>query len=430
MNKSKLLFIFISFLFKYILNDDSNIIKNLLKWAKNNKIYINEEYLKLNKYDSNHNLPYFSSIKDIPINTTLIEIPVEKLISVQSLIDLSKNDSTFTENKNLWDKIINIKNAYINFNSTKELFFIALMFEKAKRNKKNIIFKNYRRLFNIYKYTNLDNFPLFWSQEEVNFLLNSYFYTEIKMASESIENELNIAYKDLNLEEINSEEFIKQRVILLTNSFMNNNITYIIPFVDYLKKEMYLNEADLNSTFINNTFKIFAFKNITKNKDLSLLIRRIPNSASLLYYGFTQEDNLFLNKFMVEVVNLKFRNKIGFNEIKPEIKLNITQYNLARQDFINNGNNVYAKIKIHFEQYNKEFGEFYMMRDNLLYYKEVYQNFTDGKFNEVFYGREKIKNIKRVINLEKNLIDSRIDYLNNLIENNNNEKNKQKKHDL
>ena len=71
-----------------------------------------------------------------------------------------------------------------------------------------------------------------------------------------------------------------------------------------------------------------------------------------------------------------------------------------------------------------------MMRDNLLYYKDVYQNFTDGKFNEVFYGREKIKNIKRVINLEKNLIDSRIDYLNNLIENNNNEKNKQKKHDL
>ena len=246
MNKNKFLFILISFLFKYILNDDSNIIKNLLKWAKNNKIYINEEYLKLNKYDSNHNLPYFSSIKNIPINTTLIEIPVEKLISVQSLIVLSKNDSTFTEDKNLWDKIINIKNEYINFNSTKELFFIALMFEKAKRNKKNIIFKNYRRLFNIYKYTNLDNFPLFWSQEEVNFLLNSYFYTEIKMASESIENELNIAYKDLNLKEINSEEFIKQRVILLTNSFMNNNITYIIPFVDYLKKEMYLSEADLN----------------------------------------------------------------------------------------------------------------------------------------------------------------------------------------
>jgi hypothetical protein len=120
------------------------------------------------------------------------------------------------------------------------------MFEKAKRNKKNIIFKNYRRLFNIYKTTNLDNFPLFWSQEEVNFLLNSYFYTEIKMASESIENELNIAHNDLKIDEIDSEEFIKQRVILLTNSFMNNNLTYIIPFVDYLKKEMFLQEEDLN----------------------------------------------------------------------------------------------------------------------------------------------------------------------------------------
>jgi len=430
MNKSKLLFIFISFLFKYILNDDSNIIKNLLKWAKNNKIYINEEYLKLNKYDSNHNLPFFSSIKDIPINTTLIEIPIEKLISVQSLIDLSKNDPNFNETKNLWNEIIKINNEYINFNSTKELFCIALIFEKAKRNKKNIIFKNYRRLFNIYKYTNLDNFPLFWSQEEVNFLLNSYFYTEIKMASESIENELNIAHNDLKIDEIDSEEFIKQRVILLTNSFMNNNLTYIIPFVDYLKKEMFLQEADLNSTFINNTFKIFAIKDIKKNKELSILIRRIPNSACLLYYGFTQEDNFFLNKFMVEVVNLKFRNKIGFNQIKPEIKLNITQYNLARQDFINIGNKVYAQIKVHFEQYNKKFGEFYMMRDNLLYYKEVYETFTDGKFNEIFYGREKIKNIKRVINLEKNIINLRIDYLNNLIENNNSEKNKQKKSDL
>ena len=31
MNKSRLLFIFICFLFKYILNDETNIIKNLLK---------------------------------------------------------------------------------------------------------------------------------------------------------------------------------------------------------------------------------------------------------------------------------------------------------------------------------------------------------------------------------------------------------------
>jgi hypothetical protein len=66
------------------------------------------------------------------------------------------------------------------------------------------------------------------------------------------------------------------------------------------------------------------------------------------------------------------------------------------------------------------------MKDNLQDYLNIYDRFTDGKFNEVYYGTQKIINVKRIINLEKRLIEFRLKHLNEEI----NKKKLEKKIDL
>lgn len=66
------------------------------------------------------------------------------------------------------------------------------------------------------------------------------------------------------------------------------------------------------------------------------------------------------------------------------------------------------------------------MKDNLEDYLKLYDKFTDGKFNEIYYGNQKIINVKRIINMEKKLIEVRLNYLNSVI----NDKKKNQKQDL
>jgi hypothetical protein len=66
------------------------------------------------------------------------------------------------------------------------------------------------------------------------------------------------------------------------------------------------------------------------------------------------------------------------------------------------------------------------MKDNLEDYLKLYDKFTDGKFNEIYYGNQKIININRIINIGKKLIKVRLNYLNSVI----NDKKKNQKQDL
>ena len=56
------------------------------------------------------------------------------------------------------------------------------------------------------------------------------------------------------------------------------------------------------------------------------------------------------------------------------------------------------------------------MRDNVKDYLEVYDKFTPGNFNMIFYSKRKREDVKKVINIEKKLILNRVAFLNRKIE--------------
>ena len=264
-----------------------NEIENLLNWAKKKKIYINP-LLKLNPINGEHNLPYFTAKDKIENNVTLISIPEKMLINQELFTKIMKNN-TKSKYNNLWEKILKIDNPYINYYSTKELFYMATIIEHFMRIKKGKLYNLFGKYFDIYQYTNLDNFPIFYSKEEIEFLYSTNLYDEIKRGIDSIENEQKLLIDTLKFVSADQELFLKYRVLILSNSININNITYIIPFYDLFKRNVFESECDVKYEFdnITNTFNIISIKNIDKDKEIIVKMKQMPNKSLLMYFGFT-----------------------------------------------------------------------------------------------------------------------------------------------
>ena len=401
-----------------------NEIENLLNWAKKKKIYINP-LLKLNPTNGEHNLPYFTSKEKIENNTTLISIPEKMLINQNLFTKIFKNN-TKSKFNGLWEKLLKIDNPYIQYYSTKELFYMATIIEHFMRTKKGKLYNLFGKYFDLYQYTNLDNFPIFYSKEEIDFLYSTNLYEEIKRGIDSIENEQKILMNTLEFVSADQEAFLKYRVLILSNSINLDNITYVIPFFDLFKRNVFEIDSDAKYTFdnISHTFNITSIRSIDKDKEIIIQMKQMPNKALLMYFGFTCENNNFIGSYYVETLNNLIRKRLNLEDwIKPIM----TNYDISDAKFIENIIDTYTELKLKIKEYLKNpIGEYILMKDNLQDYLNLYDRFTDGKYNEVFYGSQKIINVKRIISLEKKLIEIRLKHLNDVI----NKKINEKKDDL
>jgi hypothetical protein len=64
---------------------------------------------------------------------------------------------------------------------------------------------------------------------------------------------------------------------------------------------------------------------------------------------------------------------------------------------------------------NKEYGEYLLMKENILDYLKIYDKFTDEMYSKFFYGQKKITNVKRILFLEKQVLEIRINQIDNII---------------
>ena len=344
----------------------------------------------------------------------------------QNLFTKTFQNNTKSKYNGLWEKILKLDNPYINYYSTKELFYMATIIEHFMRTKKGKLYHLFGKYFDLYQYTNLDNFPIFYSKEEIEFLYSTNIYEEIKRGLDSIENEQKILMDTLEFVSADQEAFLKYRVLILSNSINIDNITYFIPFLDLFKRNVFEIESDVNYKFdnISHTFNITSIKNIDKDKELIIQMKQIPNKALLMYFGYTCENNNFIGSYQIETLNNLMRKRLNLEDwIKPIIQT----YDISDPEFIEKMIPTYLELKLKIKEYlTNPIGEYILMKDNLQDYLNLYNRFTDGKYNEVFYGNQKIINVKRVINLEKKLIELRLKHLNDVI----NKKIKDKKDDL
>ena len=405
-------------------------ISSIYNWAQRNGIYINKA-LSLNKNrenDINHTFYYFTANETIKNNTLLFSIPSSILISQQSLEKMFKKGKN-KKLANLWNKVLNI-NQYLNTSSAKQLFYISVMLSHATFNQKGKLYKKYEEYLNMYNYINLDDYPIFFKRNEMVYLNYSNFGKEIKNNFLSINNEYYLIKHELDMDStIIVEEFIKYRILSLSNSFYHNNKTYIIPFVDCFKRLVNYTHKELNANLIikynntkdkNNTDKfsleIYSTRKIKQNEEISILWKQLSNSENYLYYGFTDEKNLITPPFLVEFVNKNFLKDLNIDSVNKKYNISFEDlivpkyYDLNSEFFDMYLFDIYQNLSYYFEQYyHSNEGPYIMMKKNLQYYLDLYNElYNDDMINRNINGINKKKSVKIILGMEKKLLEKSI----------------------
>ena len=405
-------------------------ISSIYNWAQRNGIYINKA-LSLNKNkenDINHTFYYFTANETIKNNTLLFSIPSSILISQQSLEKMFKKGKN-KKLANLWNKVLNI-NQYLNTSSAKQLFYISVMLSHATFNQKGKLYKKYEEYLNMYNYINLDDYPIFFKRNEMVYLNYSNFGKEIKNNFLSINNEYYLIKHELDMDStIIVEEFIKYRILSLSNSFYHNNKTYIIPFVDCFKRLVNYTHKELNANLIikynntknkNNTDKfsleIYSTRKIKQNEEISILWKQLSNSENYLYYGFTDEKNLITPPFLVEFVNKNFLKDLNIDSVNKKYNISFEDlivpkyYDLNSEFFDTYLFDIYQNLSYYFEQYyHSNEGPYIMMKENLQYYLELYNElYNDDMINRNIDGINKKKSVEIIKRKKKKLLEKSI----------------------
>ena len=416
------------------LDNITNIIPTVLGWAKNNDIYINPK-LSLNRRMKRDNYYAFFADSKIPNNTLLFRVPYNMMITQTNLNDMYKN----TKNKfeNLWENVVNLKSDSVKYYSTKQLLYMSIILENAIRKKKGPLYKKYKEYLKLFEQRNMDIYPIFYDQDEKYYLSGSNFGIQLNRAVEALNEEYILTSTKLNVSIPNQDDFFKVRVLSLVSStdFNNSNIylppnfneTCIVPFLDCFNKV-------ISSERANSIFDIIGIKNETTNytdyylevysydeiyigSELNLKWRSFPNTEFLLYYGQVEEGNPFNSKYYIDIINRKFKEDLGFDKEKvfDNVKRDIYEINTEFYDpFVIN---TYRNLSMSIDKFkNREEGPYELMRDNLKYYYNLYENpLSDGNINIYINGNEKKKDIREIIHKEKKLIEARIERLDKVI---------------
>ena len=416
------------------LDNITNIIPTVLGWAKNNDIYINPK-LTLNKRLKRDNYYAFFADSKIPNNTLLFRVPYNMMITQTNLNDMYKN----TKNKfeNLWENVVNLRSDSVKYYSTKQLLYMSIILENAIRKKKGPLYKKYKEYLKLFEQRNMDIYPIFYDQDEKYYLSGSNFGIQLNRAVEALNEEYILTSTKLNVSIPNQDDFFKVRVLSLVSStdFNNSNIylppnfneTCIVPFLDCFNKV-------ISSERANSIFDIIGIKNETTNytdyylevysndeiyigSELNLKWRSFPNTEFLLYYGQVEEGNPFNSKYSIDIINRKFKEDLGFDKEKvfDNVKRDIYEINTEFYDpFVIN---TYRNLSMSIDKFkNREEGPYELMRDNLKYYYNLYENpLSDGNINIYINGNEKKKDIREIIHKEKKLIEARIERLDKVI---------------
>jgi hypothetical protein len=395
-------------------------IPSLYKWAKKNDIFINDQ-LTLNKNtDSSHNFFYFTSNSPIHNNTVLLKVPYDIMIS-QSLLDKHFKEKHIKKFEFLWDKILTNKNPFISYHSTKQLFYMGISIEDSMNKKKGSLYQKYKPYFDMYDYIDMDNYPVFFDQEELIFLSQSSFGSELSEAVRSLQEEYYIIHNDLDISTSMEETFLKYRVLTLANSvnfnntknnYLEYNETVVIPFIDCFRKAVF--NRNLNAQYSikkdnndNFYFEVISTEDIPKDEEIYLKWIRLPSHESYIYYGYIEKENNLAPKFYVNVFNNLFKKDLGV-DTKKSFKdiIQRGKFELNREFFDPDVVGSYYNLSKLFDKYkNKPEGRYQMMVDNIIYYLNLYnEDYSDGNINLYIKGNEKQKIVKILIHIEKRML--------------------------
>ena len=385
--------------------------ETLLKWAKKKNIIFSN---KINLNYTSNNYKTFYANDDISENETILEIPIESTLTIDLLEKYAPKFllDIYSDMKNQSSPSNNIFRKQM----VKEQVFISLNLDYAlSHKKKSKLYKLYKPYIQTFE-NNFDYYPLLYGDDELSLIRPTNFGAKVFNAKISIFDEIEYIQKNYSYDSLINDEYIKYRIMSVSKCYHFMGTSAIIPFADFFPLEMNQNLYNVFWTFDNNTntFLIKSNKIIKNGEILFMKCLNIPNSRLLMYYGLTFENNEYIDPFLLKYLHNKLKKEIKIKDyiLNPEID----DFDLAKQSFIGDTMDTYRNLGSYFDLPNNDDTGYILMLKNLKYYLEDYNKVSDSDYyKKIILDTNRI-NIKRIVDLEKFLLQNRIRLLQEIVD--------------
>jgi len=405
---NKILFLIIV-IFNFI--NSKNNYDYLLEWGKNNSLFISDK-LEM-KYSSENNKTYYAK-DDIPEKTLIMNIPFKIMLNIDNALELLNNKKL----KKLYSEYqkekfeISIGFLPASLDQSFLSYLIYLVNHRQKHYKKTKFYQYFHYLIDTFE-TDLDSFPIFYNKNQLDLLKGSLSLMESTLMKELFKEEVHKLEYNHNQKSIDLDEYLRFRTLTVTKSLNISNITSIIPFIDMFDND----PIDFNVNFklneTNNNLYVFTTKKVKRGSILYLRSGYFSNIKRFILYGDTFEKMKdYIESFQIPMISPMMHNSISDKDKGFDLDDTI---DLVKKKFYKDALKTYKKISKLKKEDGSDLSAYNLFLKNLEYVRGYYEPITASHIYNQFVNLKDIENVKRVLYLEKKVLDEKIEVLRKFI---------------
>ena len=385
---------------------------------------------------------HYVSTSHIPSNTTILSIPYSLFINTNTtlpfLTKLQKllytslssfylnNTSTTTSLTSLPNN--NITNLPLRVNEIFLSYLQSTSIPNHHKKKPNKLFKHFKHFFNLHSQSEVDSFPIHYTTDQMQLLVNTSLGSQIELTKQSLEDEA-ITIKELlsNITSstastsFNYEEYYKYRVLTIAKGVYLNDDIHLIPFIDLFMTHPV--DYNLQYEYDNETqmLNVITVKDIMKGENVVLKGYKVSNLYSLLFYGKTfGKEGDYLDKYMIPVVHklwvIERENTDDDDDYDEEGgDVFYDMVDLGKNDWYVEALDKYKTLCKVIGKAVNDLNAYKLMYENFNMFMIDYTYVKDYMYDKEFFTKTDALNVKRVINTEKALLRDRITHVERMI---------------
>lgn len=383
----------------------------LLEWGKNNSLFISDK-LGMRYINENNNSYY--ALDDIPENTLIMNIPYDLMLNREKAFKLLENkklEKTYEEYKKLKFSV-DIGFLPASLEQSFLAYILTYVTTRPKYYKKSKFYSYFHYLIDTFE-TDLDSFPLFYSQSQLRLLTGSLALIETTLLKELYNEEISKLKQVSDNKRLDIDEFMRYRTLSTIKTLNISNQTSIVPFIDMFEND----PIDYNVNFKLNetTNDLFLFTTHPIHRGSTLYIRsgHFSNNKRFVIYGQTFEKMKdYIDSFQVPMISYLLQKKIKVEDENFEYEESI---DLAKKKFYKNALKTYKKLSVYNKEDGSDISAYKLFLKNLEMSREVYDEVSTSDIYKEFVKLKDINNVIRVLSFEKKFLDEKIGVLKKFI---------------
>ena len=384
----------------------------LLEWGLNNSLMISNKLGM--RYTNENNKTYYAK-DEIPEHTLIMNIPFNIMLNIDNALELLNNkklNKLYSEYKNV-EFEISVGFLPASLDQSFLSYLIYLVTHRQKHYKKTKFYQYFHYLLDTFE-TNLDSYPIFFNRNQLRLIQGSLSYMETLLMKELFKEEVDKLEHNFKQKSIDLDEYIRFRTLTVTKSLNISNVTSIIPFIDMFASD----PIDFNVNFrlndTDNSLNVFTTKHIKRGDILYLRSGYFSNIKRFILYGETFEKMKdHIDSYQLPMVTNKMvedlEEKEQFYYLNENIDLNKKKFYKAALKY-------YKKLSISKKGDGSELSAYSLFLKNLEMVRANFDHIKTSDIYKEFFNLKDISNVIRVLDLEKNFLDKKLDVLRKFID--------------